>query len=92
MVDSDEWGEGGGKGEGRVGTDEGGGNGAAGLSSSMGTHFPWVEGCCQPCALAAHQEGGVLSMGVHQMWVAHHCCIWEGCRCLLGIMVVCGGT
>ena len=49
MVDSDEWGEGG------VGTDEGGGNGAAGPLSSMGTHHPWVEGCCWPCALATCQ-------------------------------------
>ena len=49
MVDSDEWGEGGGKGEGRVVTGEGGGNGAA------GRRRPWVGGRCQPCALAARR-------------------------------------
>ena len=37
------------KGEARVGIDEGGGNGAAGPSSSMG------GGRCQLCALAARR-------------------------------------
>ena len=54
MVDSDEWGEGGAKGGGRVETDEGGRNGAAGLLSSMGARRPWVGARYRLCVLATH--------------------------------------
>ena len=53
-------GEGGG-----LGTDGRGRSGAAGPSSSVGAHCPWVGGCCWPCVLVASQLGVVLSMGIH---------------------------
>ena len=42
----------------------------------LGHHHSWVWDHCQPCALAIHQWGVVLSMGTGGGSFPGHCWVW----------------